>query len=166
MEDDRTHLTKSAVGEAIFSRLSGFLQEDRRPAVQIITAWAQGWPELALLNYEQMEVGADGFIRLALWSASRCCMTLKNTKRANLLFSDAETAIEVRCQLVAHNILEVSRPLSGFLLQPTAIVDGQGSAGAVCDGPKTRQGRSNDTRLALLNAFPVIHDGETAPLSG
>jgi hypothetical protein len=140
-------------------------------AIRIVAASAQNWPELASLNLGEIAVGDDGLIRLALWSASKCCATLLGTSRASLLLPKEGGTWEIRCFVMANANLATPRPLSGFLLKPFELLDGHMPRGAHTSrgGSSNRQeylSRAGETRLALLEAFPVIPDWENAPRGG
>ncbi len=126
------------------------------------------WPELASLGTGEIALGDDGLIRVALWSASKCCATLLGARRATLLLSEDDGTWEVRCLVIGNASLATPQPLSGFLLKPAEILDGCVSlsvrgfrrAGRT---PEDSQNHAVETRLALFDAFPVGDDGETAP---
>ncbi len=140
-------------------------------AIRIVAASAQNWPELISLKLGEITLGDDGLIRLALWSASKCCATLLGTRRATLLLSDGDDTREVRCLVVANASLATRRPLSGFLLKPVELLDGVMSRNARCRQGTRRRLEDNqdyavETRLALFDTFPVGHDGEITPPGG
>jgi hypothetical protein len=129
-------------------------------AIQIVAATAQNWPELTFVSICEMALGDDGLIRLALWSASKCCAALLSTRRAILLLPESDNAWEIRCLVVANASLTTTRPLSGFLLKPVEILDGRAprSARGSSDAhrtPEDVQNRAGESRLALFDAFPV-----------
>ncbi|WP_426421190.1 hypothetical protein [Bradyrhizobium genosp. A] len=135
--------------------------------LRIVAASAQNWPELASLSVDEIALGDDGLVRLALWSASKSCSTLLGTRRATLLVPEGDDMWEIRCIVVANASLVTSRPLSSFLLKPIEIQDGH-AARAVGDTrgahhTRDSQHRADETRLALFDAFPVGQDGEHPP---
>lgn len=167
MENAPSHLAFSPIRE-IRQRFTGRALANDDGAIRIVAASAQNWPELTSLNIGEIALGDDDLIRLALWSATKCCATLLGTRRATLLLQEGEGTLEIRCLVIANANLATSRPLSGFLLRPVELLDGRASRTA-CDTRGARavsensQYRASETRLALFDAFPVGDDGEIAP---
>ncbi len=171
MENDASRQTRSpiAIPEDIRDRLAGPVAASDDGAIRIIAASSQNWPELAQLGVGEAALGEDGLIRVALWSASKCCATLMGTRRASLLLSEGAGMTEIRCLVMAIASLATPRPLSGFLLKPVEFQDGHASRngfGSTRPTPKDIQSRRGETRLALFHAFPVDDDGENAPPDG
>ena len=175
MENDASPETKFPLLQEIRRRLAEHLRRDDHGTIRIVAAAAQDWPELGRLSAGQMAIGTDGLIRMALWSASRCCTILMSAPRTTLLLEEGGAMLEIRCLVTGYASLRTTRPLVGFLLKPAAMIDGRASRSA--DGWRDRaaddrsaiehlQGEDGETRLALFKAFPVHGDGETAPLPG
>jgi len=157
--------------ESLRSRLTGHALVDGDRGIRIVAAAPLNWPELTYIATGDVALGDDGFIRCALWSASKCCATLLGARRATLLVTEGDTAWEVRCFVLANASLTTARPLSGFLLKPVEILDGHVSRNApgLWGAHRTLtdiQNRAGDSRLALFDAFPVSQDGENAPPGG
>ena len=154
--------------QRIRNHLAGHMLADGYGTIQIVAATAQNWPELTCVSICEMALGDDGLIRLALWSASKCCAALLRARRATLLLPEGVNAWEVRCLVIANASLTTTRPLSGFLLKPVEILAGRAprsarGAGDARRAPADIQTRAGDCRLALFYAFPVDLDGENAP---
>ncbi|TCL62227.1 hypothetical protein [Rhizobium sp. BK251] len=124
--------------------------------VWIITAPAQNWPELTNVNDGEIVVSADDLIRLAVWSASKCCTALLSTHHATLLPKNGEEVWELRCHVIANASLATPRPLSGFLLKPVELRVASRDARDIGRVHRIEENehRAAETRLALFNAFP------------
>jgi hypothetical protein len=165
MENTSSHITFSRIGE-IRHRLAGDALTDHDGAIRIVAASALNWPELISLSIGEIARGDDGLIRLALWSASKCCATLLGARRATLLLAEGDGTWEIRCLVIANASLATPRPLSGFLLKPVELLPASSNAHGprgVGGTPEDSQHRAGETRLALFDAFPVGDDGENAP---
>jgi hypothetical protein len=154
--------------ERIRNHLVGHALADDDSAIRIVVATAQNWPELTFVSICEVALGDDGLIRLALWSASKCCAALLSARRATLLPPEDDNAWEIRCLVIANASLTTIRPLSGFLLKPVEILDGRAprSARGYDDArrtPEDIQNRARESCLALFDAFPVDLDRENAP---
>lgn len=170
MENASPHITFSHIGE-IRRWFADHALTDKNGAIRIVAASAQNWPELISLRIDAIALGDDGLIRLALWSASKCCGTLLGTRRATLLLPERDGAWEIRCLVMANASLATPRPLSGFLLRPVELLDGRASRSArppqgARRPPEDCPSRADETRLALFDAFPVGDGGENAPPGG
>jgi hypothetical protein len=156
--------------EGIRNRLTGHALANDDGAIWIVAASAQNWAELTSLSVHEIALGDDGLIRLALWSASKCCATLLSTRRASLLLPEGDDTWEIRCRVIANASLTTARPLSGFLLKPSEVLDGRASRSAALRGalrtPEEIQNRVGEYRLALFDAFPVNNDGKKPPPGG
>ena len=161
MESTSLHITFSPIWK-IRHRFAGCALGDDGGLIRIVAASAQSWPELASLSIGEVALGDDGLIRLALWSASKCCATLLGTRCATLLLPEGDGAWEVRCLVIANASLATPRPLSGFLLRSVELLDGCASRRM----PENSQNRAGEIRLALFAAFPVGDDEKTAPPGG
>lgn len=151
--------------EGMRHRLTDRVLTNDDGAIRIVAASVQNWPELTPLGVGEIALGNDGLIRLALRSASTCCATLLATRRATLLLPEEDGAGQIRCLVLANANLATRRPLSGFLLKPFEIVDGHRFTGAHHSParpwtPEDDLNRASETRLALLDAFPVEDDRE------
>lgn len=173
MENEASRQAQSATAllETIRDRLAGLGVAGGEDAIRIIAASAQDWLELTRLDSGDAALGEDGLVRLALWSASKCCAALMGARHASLLLSEGARLHEVRCLVIAHASLPTSRPLSGFLLKPVEILDGRASRSAPGRRPARRapndiRNGAGGARLALFDAFPVGDDGEEAPFRG
>ncbi|WP_213736061.1 hypothetical protein [Bradyrhizobium sp. dw_411] len=154
--------------EEIRHRLAGHALADDDGAIWIVAASAQNWPELMSLSVGEVMLGDDGLIRLALWSASKCCATLLGTRRATLVLPEGGDMREIRCLVIANASLATPRPLSGFLMKPVELLDGPASRNVrrfrgARRTPEDSQHSANETRLALFDAFPVGDDGRKPP---
>lgn len=125
--------------------------------VWIITASAQNWPELTNVNDAEIVVSTDDLIRLAVWSASKCCTALLSTRRATLLLKNGDEVWELRCHVTANASLATPRPLSGFLLKPVELRVASRDARDIGRAHRIEENehRAAETRLALFDAFPL-----------
>lgn len=154
--------------DGIRNCLAGHALANDDGAIWIVAASAQNWPELASLSAGEITLGNDGLIRLALWSASKCCATLLGTRHATLLLQEGDGRWEIRCLVTANINLATPWPLSGFLLKPVELFNGRASRSArnprgAHSTPEDYQNRAGEIRLALFDAFPVDDDGKNAP---
>lgn len=161
MENALLHPIFSRIGE-LQHRFAGRELAEDQSILWIVAASVQNYPEFASLSVTQIALGSDDLIRLALWSASKCCATLSGTRRASLLLFEMDSTWEIRCFVVANASLATPQPLSGFLLKPVELLDGRVFRGAhqAHRTPEDNQNRAAETRLALFDAFPVDDDGE------
>ncbi len=130
--------------------------------LRLVAASARSWPDFARLDAETAVTGDDGLMRLAVWSASSICATLMHSRRATLLVGYGD-AIELRCLVVAVARLDTTRPLSGFLLKPVERIDARIACRPAKAPNNNRMQCGRETRLALLDAFPVHPNGEEEP---
>jgi len=165
MENASSHITLSRI-EAIRHRFAGHAMADDDGAIRIVAASAQNWPELTSLSTGEVTIGEDGLIRLALWSASKCCATLLGTRCATLLLPEGDGAWEIKCLVMTNASLATPRPLSGFLLKPVECLDGRASRDprAASRTLEDHKNRADETRRALFEAFPVGDGGKTRRL--
>lgn len=152
-------------------RFAGHGLADDDGAIWIVAASAQNWPELMSLRVGEVTLGDDGLIRLALWSASKCCATLLGTRRATLMLPEGDDMREIRCVVIAKASLATTRPLSGFLMKPVELLDRPASRSARGSrsqrrSPEDSQHPAGETRPALFDAFPVGDDGGNPPPGG
>lgn len=122
---------------------------------RIVAATPDQWPALFPLSADDMATADDTLIRLALWTASRMSTALMGTRRATLW--NGELDIEIRCLVLGIARLKVRRPLSGFLLKPMDIIEQRflQTPARGTHRPSRPGGNEMETRLALLDAFPV-----------
>jgi hypothetical protein len=173
MDNSASNKPQSSVTlpDGVRRRLAGKALANDDSAIWIVVASAQNWPEFTCLGVDEIALGDDDLIRLALWSASTCCVTLLGARRATLLVLESGGTWEIRCQVMANANLAILRPLSSFLLKPVGLLDGRAIRNArnprsVRCTPKSNQNRASETRLALFDAFPVGEDGKNAPPGG
>jgi hypothetical protein len=163
MENELSHITLSRIA-AIRHRFAGHAVAIDDGAIRIVAA-AQNWPELTSLSAGEVAIGDDGLIRLALWSASKCCATLLSARRALLLLPEGDGAWEIKCLVLANASLATPRPLSGFLLKPVECLDRRAPRDPHASRKlEDHQNHADETRLALFEAFPVGDVGKTSRL--
>ena len=133
-----------------------------RGDLRLVAASARSWPHFVRLEGEAAVIGDDGLVRVAVWSASSICATLMHGRRVTLLAGHGD-AIEIRCLVIAVARLDTTRPLSGFLLKPVERIDASVVGGPAKTPRMNKMRHGHDTRLALLDAFPVHPNGEEEP---
>ncbi|MBR1221853.1 hypothetical protein JQ557_27885 [Bradyrhizobium sp. U87765 SZCCT0131] len=164
MKHAAPHITASRI-EDIRRRVTGCALAGHDGAIRIISAPPHAFAELTSINLGEVAVGDDGLVRLAVWSASSCCTTLLGTRRATLLLPDGDDEWEVRCLVVASASLSTRRPLSGFLLKPMALFERRATSDRLSGrASEDDHNRTDNTLVALFEAFPVAHDGKNTPL--
>lgn len=169
MENNSSHPPTSPLTTKAGDLLAGLADPISDASLSLVAASMGNAPELTLIKSQQLSMGDDGLIRLAVWTASRACSSLRTARNGLLLIAQGGLVSELRCDVLACVNLHMPRPLSGFLLRPTVLVDGHGLDPSR-DRPFGAAGSTghygNEMRLALLNAFPVNHDREPLALSG
>lgn len=124
--------------------------------ISLVAASACNWPDFTQLGRDEVVVGSDGLIRVALPNASAIYVAVLHSRKATLL-TEGENAVELRCLVLGNAYLDTRRPLSGFLLQPVNHL-GRNAA---------KTGKLSEQRTdEMLDAFPVRPNGEKTPPDG
>lgn len=133
--------------------------------MRLIAASLENWPEITCIIAGEEMLGADGLIRVALWSASQVSAALMLARRAMLLVED-DKVLQIRCKLLACTPLALQQPLTGFLLRPIGIMDERASKNGLRSARKSNDKSTSNAdavHAALFQAFPVHEDGEYVP---
>ena len=161
LSSNLTHLP-----EIVRARCSGPLPRPGADTmIELVTCAADGWPHVAQLSVGELDLGDDGLIRLALWSGSQSSAALAFGAVAILLFTEAGSLIEVKCELVSSAELDTDVALTGFLLAPVGVRDKNAAYAEILSGscfrlvdPLETEERWRLTRRALQSCFPTRRD--------
>ena len=130
--------------------------------IELLTVGQDGWPHVAQLSVGEVELGTDGLLRVALWSHSRSAGALSTEMMGLLLFVDAGSVFEVRCDVLSAERLETEMSLTGFLFVPVDVRDKNVPYAEIVSGsrfrlrdPERTKGHWDEALSALRKQFPA-----------